>query len=263
MPALKKAPVVSGGYARIIPSNIMKDKERLYEDTLHLKAYLNNVVNENTRLKARNHQLEEDNAKLGRLIESQKLASHGQSSIMQSALTGRQSESALIVSLKNNVKTLRTELTQRDQELLEMKRALKYTKMKEIEVEAKSYAEEVIRLKAVIDTLAKEKTDNAARGDGEFNTLEEKYLDQNNLIDNLRRDNTELAAAIKILQEDLGNGEALKELHEKNLAKANLENAKLKKAVMDRDREIQELHHQLTQYSMGIDVKQRSKEKEY
>lgn len=57
------------GIPKIIPKNIRKEKEKLYEDMLHMKETLNNISDENTRLKVRNNQLEKENQKLSKIIE--------------------------------------------------------------------------------------------------------------------------------------------------------------------------------------------------
>lgn len=57
-------------YPRMIPCNIMHDKETLYDNTLQLKHTVNHLVDSNYRLKARVQKLEEELAKKNRMLNN-------------------------------------------------------------------------------------------------------------------------------------------------------------------------------------------------
>ncbi len=51
-------------YSRMRPKNIKLDKERLYEDTLHLKNQINRLKEQNIIFKTQNRTLERENKNL-------------------------------------------------------------------------------------------------------------------------------------------------------------------------------------------------------
>jgi predicted RNase H-like nuclease (RuvC/YqgF family) len=165
------------------------------------------------------------------------------------------------MALKKTIKDLKIEMAGKDDEIMEMKKTLKYTKIREMEIETKAYAEEVIRLKAILDNEFRQRNDATATH-GNINTLEEKYYQQSGMIDSLKKDNTELAAGIKMLQDDLNNLHALKELQIKLMGKKEAEIVRLRKVIKDREADIEELKKDLAQINIGIEVKRKEKEKE-
>jgi uncharacterized protein YlxW (UPF0749 family) len=57
-------------YGRILPKKIQQDKERLYSEALHLKQNLNNLIEENTRLKTKISILEKEKDKMNKHLET-------------------------------------------------------------------------------------------------------------------------------------------------------------------------------------------------
>jgi hypothetical protein len=57
------------------------------------------------------------------------------------------------LNLKNQIKQLRVLVEQRDEELLSLKKSIKCSRMSELEIERKTYMEESVRLRGVIDRL--------------------------------------------------------------------------------------------------------------
>lgn len=52
--------------------------------------------------------------------------------------------------MKQSIKELRTALDQKEEEVYKIKKAVKYTKIQEVEMEKKAYADESLRLRGII-----------------------------------------------------------------------------------------------------------------
>jgi hypothetical protein len=57
-------------FARILPKRIQQDKERLYSEALHLKQNLNEIMEENIRLKTKITILEKEKDKMNKYLET-------------------------------------------------------------------------------------------------------------------------------------------------------------------------------------------------
>jgi len=110
---------------RTRPKNIPQDKERLYDEVLKMKTLNHALQEENYKLKTRVSFLEKDAIRYEKMIHE---------ASVELDLPPKTSESHLILSLKNQVKELKNSLFTRDEELLEIKRKIKYTKAQELEV---------------------------------------------------------------------------------------------------------------------------------
>jgi uncharacterized membrane-anchored protein YhcB (DUF1043 family) len=104
---------------------------------------------ENSRLKARNLQMEHEINRMSRTIED-----HG-----HTVVSHRASENSLVESLKNTVKQLRSDVAMKDEELLSIKKSVKFTKMNELEVENKNLLDELLRLKTILENTLRQKAD--------------------------------------------------------------------------------------------------------
>eukprot|EP01017_Pseudomicrothorax_dubius_P036565 TRINITY_DN5248_c0_g1_i6.p1 TRINITY_DN5248_c0_g1~~TRINITY_DN5248_c0_g1_i6.p1 ORF type:complete len:313 (-),score=81.56 TRINITY_DN5248_c0_g1_i6:60-998(-) len=96
----------------------------------------------------------------------------------------------------------------------------------------------------------------------EYRSLEEKYLEENNLIDTLRRSNGQLVASLRILQDDVNNLKALNEKAEKNFSKASNEVVRVRRQLKERERECEELRAQMSNMSTNFDVRRKNKDLE-
>jgi len=59
----------SGDLSRLKPRNIPQDKERLYEETLHLKQTVNSLREDNLKLRTKVSNLEKEANKFERMIQ--------------------------------------------------------------------------------------------------------------------------------------------------------------------------------------------------
>ena len=65
-----KPDLTTHDFARILPKKIHQDKERLYSEALQLKQSLNEVVEENIRLKTKISILQKEKDKMNRYLET-------------------------------------------------------------------------------------------------------------------------------------------------------------------------------------------------
>ena len=84
--------------------------------------------------------------------------------------------------------------------MVKIKREIKYTKIKELEVQLNSFVNETIRLKQILDSQSHQ-MDQYQIKYREYSDLEDRYYQQSNIIEELRKDNLELSEAIKIVEE--------------------------------------------------------------
>lgn len=65
-----KPDLTTHDFARILPKKIHQDKERLYSEALQLKQTVNELMEENVRLKTKISILEKEKDKMNRYIDS-------------------------------------------------------------------------------------------------------------------------------------------------------------------------------------------------
>lgn len=212
---------------KMVPKKISLEKERLYEDTLHLKTNINQLVEENLKLKSRNQQLERDLGRLTKTLES--MSGQGNANIYGA----RGNESSLTVSLKKQVKELKEVLAKKDEEIENWKRNTKVTKLQELEAEIRAFTDENIRLKGIIEKFSNERPQMSME---EINQLEEKYYMQNNLIDTLQRDNNRLLMDVKELERQCMMLQQDKEIDAKNYQKKNAELNRMRKHLKEKEK---------------------------
>jgi phosphoglycerate-specific signal transduction histidine kinase len=85
-------------------------------------------------------------------------------------------------------------------ELASIKRHMKHTNTAEIEVQVKGYYEECVRIRGMIDEMMKYQMTNAKHGGDSdtTNKINEHLNQQNQLLQNIKVENTELAQAYQI-----------------------------------------------------------------
>lgn len=63
-----KPDLTSHDFSRILPKKIHQDKERLYSETLQLKQSVNDLTEENIRLKTKISILEKEKSRMGKYL---------------------------------------------------------------------------------------------------------------------------------------------------------------------------------------------------
>ena len=136
---------------RTIPKVMHKDKERLYDEALKLKANNNTVRDENLRLRTRVKVLENELHRKERLLEEFSLQP------VEGKDGKPKSDIHLTGALKRQVKELRAEASMKQEEIQKLRRNLKATRLNEYEIELKMFADECTRLRHMLEGALRNK----------------------------------------------------------------------------------------------------------
>lgn len=155
-----------------------------------------------------------------------------------------QQETFLVMSLKKQVKELRTETTKKDEELEVLRKNIKNTKVTETDVEMKTYKEECSRLRSLIDDMVKQGPAHPMHQQSyqeRLQSMEQHKQQSEFLIKQLRQDNQDLAMLIKQKDEELKSKEDTSD--KKKEIKSEL--TKAKKTMRDKEKEITKLKSEI------------------
>ena len=136
--------------SRLLPKNILQDKEKLYEENMRLKLQSHDILAENLQLRTRVKQLES---------KKKKHDDH------DPGLT-------LVATLKQNIKELNDKIQEKEDEIVQMRRNLRTCKLDEMEIEIKTYRDECARLTSHLNEFMK------------MNDIPNAYLEYENKIFN-------------------------------------------------------------------------------
>ena len=133
------------------PRVIHLEREKLYDDAMKQKITANFLKDENVKLKTKIHILEQELTKKERLVDDllqqQDQLPMGMPSSTSSGLSKQKLESHLTAGLKRKIRELLAEMQGKQEELEQLRRNIKSTKIGEIEVEMKMYIDECTRLR--------------------------------------------------------------------------------------------------------------------
>ncbi|KAL4466947.1 hypothetical protein ABPG74_010544 [Tetrahymena malaccensis] len=238
-------------YNKHLPKQIFYDKEKLYQETLQLKSKINDVSQENLKLKTRLNALEKETAKMERLIEEMELNGTYKNHFSKNS----NDQAYLIANLKKNLKQNKMELEFKQDEINKLKKSVKFTRIQELEAEKKAFSDETIRLKHLLDQALYQRM-NLNIPDGEIKAVEEKYYQQNNLITQLRKENAELAQAIKNLEDQNYHlQQSYQDVERKNQKEVQM----LKKILKEKEKELNEQRGDIDKYQSSPNQKNFSK----
>ena len=147
-------------------------------------------------------------------------------------------ESHLSLNLKRKIRDMQTEITSKQDEVDALKRNIKNTKIAEIEVEMKMYMDECTRLRHQLEEVIKSK-DTFADPE-ELKVIEEKFQQQEMLINTMKNENNELALAYQRKEDDNRKLAEIIQANERKIKKAASlvkESNKAKRAMKGLDRE--------------------------
>lgn len=130
--------------ARLRPRRIAIEKERLYDDAMHLKIENNDLRTENTKLKTRASQLDRELTRAQERLED--------------AMADRSAAASahLVAGLKQTIKDLRFAMKAKDIEVAVIRKSARSTKVEELEIELQTYVEECRRLQAALNDVLKQ-----------------------------------------------------------------------------------------------------------
>jgi len=206
--------------------NVNLEKERLYEDTIHLKKLINELKKEISNLKSENNKYSLELNKKDKIIEEIFIDSQtnmfNNNPLNESKVLSKAKETHLFVQIKKQFKELKNEYKSKCIELEILKKNLKLTKFNEIAIELKTYIDELARMKSLYLVTYQQ------------NEINEKKLKD---FDDLHQNYTKQQYVILTMQENINKNEKdLKSQNEDNmiLRNSNLEKAqKIKKLTAE------------------------------
>lgn len=160
-------------------------KEELYDKAIELKNLVNELKEENMKLKTKIKTLERD----------------------MKRDENEQDKGHLVINLKNQCKDLHKQLDSKDDEIKEFKKSVRSTRVTELEVEMKVYLDECTRLRRLM-----EDTVNQLAGGVATYELQEKYVEQSLQIKKLNEEKREMEMILEEIDSyDSHNGKRKKE----------------------------------------------------
>ena len=167
------------------------EKERLYEDTIHLKNTINDLRREIGNLKSENHKLSLEMNKKDKLIEemimdnNNNLFSSNNMHLNESKCMSKAKESHLFVQIKRQFKELKNEYKAKCIELENVKKNIKLTKFNEIGIELKTYMDELARIKSLYLVTSKQNEINENKLK-DFDGMHQNFVQQQMILMNLQ-----------------------------------------------------------------------------
>lgn len=203
---------------RMKPNKITEEKEKLYEQAIRFKMQMNSFKDENVRLRTRLKFLEKDSSKKEGIIEdlmnNNEVTTIGR---LGTAMTKKKSESYLVTVLKRQIRDLKVSLREKDEELVSAKKNFKSTKISELDIELRSYMDECLRLRHLLEDTIKSK--DLLANPEQIKNIEEQFQQQNAVIGNLQKENQELNEILQQKQEEGEQWRNLVEEYQKRLTK--------------------------------------------
>ena len=154
-------------------------------------------------------------------------------------------DSYLTTALKRQIKDLKTSLNEKDDEIASFKKNFKNTKIIELDIELRSYMDECLRLRRLLEDTIKSK-DPLINPD-QAHQIEEQFNQQNVIIENLQIENQELTQAVNQKENETHEWRNLFEEYQKRLNKlrpAAKENKKLRKINQDKKSELTKIRQE-------------------
>ena len=166
-------------FSRLKPCRINIDKETLFEENMALKVKNNALSEELTRLKTKISQVEKER---NRKDDQQEFK-----------------PAHLVNKLKLTIKDLRTEIQQKNDEILKVRKNIKATRIAEVELEIQAYIDECTRLRHHLEEMLRQRDVPQIT----YPEPEEKGIQQDFLISNLKKENDGLNKAVLQSREEI------------------------------------------------------------
>jgi chromosome segregation ATPase len=219
-------------------NSINLEKERLYEDTIHLKNRINEMKKEISNLKSENHKYNSEVNKKDKIIEEILIDSQNNmfnnNPLNESKVLSKAKETHLFIQTKKHFKELKNDYKTKCLELESVKKNLKITKINEIAIELNIYKDELARIKSLYFVTSQQNEINEKKLK-DFDEIHHNYIKQQYVIltmqDKINMDQLEL----KTKNEEIYN------LKNQNLEKSN-KNKKLTAEI----KIIDEINHKIS-----------------
>lgn len=184
------------------------EKEKLYDLCLKLQTSVN-LLNHQVRVeKIKNNKKEDEISKQKALLkeidENVKQSSNKDKDKYLNPVYAKVRESTLVSNLRQENKTLQDKLKEKEDELSELKKKAKMTKIKEIEIEVDVYEKEMIKMKQKLNN-ALESVEMNNKKDKLIKDYQEQLRRKNQKASNLEYDNEKIILSTEAMVKELNH----------------------------------------------------------
>lgn len=236
---------------------VFHDKEHLYVEAVKLKQNMDQCKEENFHWKAKLKQYEKEVDKRDKIIQDLLLKVDKDQGTNQSKVQRPSAETHLVSALKKQIKNMKEEMRQKDEETTKLTKNLRITGIQELDVEIKMFSDECTRLKHIIEEIMKQKAVGYTEQD--INNLGERMNQQSSLLNNIKQESNQIAGILQKKEEEIKNWKEVLEKLEKKIKKFDSEtkgNLRLRKSLNESKKEIQNLKDQLAHVKVDNKDKQ-------
>ena len=187
---------------------------------------------ENFHWKAKLKQYEKEVDKRDKIIQDLLLKVDKDQGTNQSKVQRPSAETHLVSALKKQIKNMKEEMRQKDEETTKLTKNLRITGIQELDVEIKMFSDECTRLKHIIEEIMKQKAVGYTEQD--INNLGERMNQQSSLLNNIKQESNQIAGILQKKEEEIKNWKEVLEKLEKKIKKFDSEtkgNLRLKKKL--------------------------------
>ncbi len=242
-----------------VPKNILHDKEQLYDEIIHLKQTMNDVRQENLKLKTKIQQSDGELSRKDKEIKdlSDRIQNPSVGTFIKEIHGKRAKTGAhLVMALKKRVQDTQKENAALREGLQTLKKNIRLTTTQELDTEVQTYADECVRLRKMLEDMVGEKQYLTAE---DVATIEEKIRQQNQVIDGVKRENQSLRQKLQQQEAELSK---LKSGSSAKKTASPKEKESLKQQVLAKEqmREIQKLKEEIEGLKKSAKQQQQAEE---
>ena len=226
-----------------MPKNFseIEEKEQLYENSQKLKQAMNQLINENTKLKTLIQNNESELVKKDKIINELYMQLSTGVSTNPKLVNQLKTNTHTVMALKRQLKDLKAISKEKSDKIAEISKNIKQFKIQDLESQSQIVSDECVKLRQLLDELIKQQ--NSGYGT-EITEAEEKVYEQSKSIKKLTAEKDKLEKIYLEKEDELNRVKSeVQELETKlnKLSRANKELNRAKKENTEIKKEIKRL----------------------
>uniref|UniRef100_A0A3P9M3G9 IQ motif containing E n=1 Tax=Oryzias latipes TaxID=8090 RepID=A0A3P9M3G9_ORYLA len=150
---------LSNGFGYFLGGCDHRDKEDMHDEIIHLKKSLQALSSDKLQMKAKLRRLEEDIAKREKQIEELLDPIKG-SEFTRSLVDKKREGSVVLNGLKQRILKLEQQCREKENALCKLQSELRTTNLEELKITAKTYSEEIQRLRMLLESAEKSRAES-------------------------------------------------------------------------------------------------------
>lgn len=240
---------------KLKPKKVHAEKERLYEDALKLKIQSNSYKSENVKLKTQVKILEREvlskEDMLQEMFNQKDISTIGS---LGKKINKRKFESHLTSNLKRQVRELKATIQDKNGEVDGLKRDIKSTKIQELDLELRTYMDECMRLRHMLEENMRSRDPLA--DPQQMAEIENQFQQQQEMLQQMSTENQNMILIMQKKDEEIGMlNQMIDEIKPKaSKGRANIrENKKLKRQLKEKNREMAHLRQEISLLKSSTD----------